>query len=128
MGIRQKVQREMADTGLPDDLKAEFHQLSEWARGLPARYGDRVRLRLVDAASIEGFFKSLVRRFGRYPAFTVEGQRYVGADFSRVDALIASRLAGPASCPGDAFAERGLTREARETDIDRGNSRKEEAG
>jgi hypothetical protein len=93
IGIRQKVQREMADTGLPDDLKREFHQLSEWAHTLPSRFGHRVRLRLIDAASIEGFFKSLLRQFGRYPAFTVEGQRYVGADFTRVDDLIAARLA-----------------------------------
>lgn len=92
IGIRQKVQREMADTGLPDDLKREFHQLSEWAHALPERFGARVRLRVIDAASIEGFFKSLLRRFGRYPAFSVEGQRYVGSDFRRVDELIEARL------------------------------------
>jgi hypothetical protein len=95
IGIRQKVQREMADTGLPADLKAEFHQLAEWAGTLPAKFGDRVRVRVIDAASIEGFFKSLLRRVGRYPAFAVEGQRYVGSDFSRVDALISARLGGP---------------------------------
>jgi hypothetical protein len=94
MGIRQKVQREMADTGLPDDLKQEFHQLSQWAGTLPGKFGPRVHLRLIDAASIEGFFKSLLRRFNRYPAFTVEGRRYVGADFARVDGLIAESLAG----------------------------------
>jgi hypothetical protein len=92
MGLRPKVQREFMDTGLPDDLKAEFHQLSEWAHTLPAKFGDRVHFRLVDGASIEGFFKSLLRRFGRYPAFTVDGMRYVGSDFSRVDALIAQAL------------------------------------
>jgi hypothetical protein len=92
MGIRQKVQREMADTGLPDDLKQQFHELGEWAGTLPARFGTRVAVRLIDAVSIEGFFKSLVRGFRRYPAFTVEGRRYVGSDFGRVDALIAERL------------------------------------
>ena len=99
MGIRQKVQREMADTGLPEDLKREFHALSEWAHTLPARFGDRIRVRLIDAASMEGFFKSLVHRLGRYPAFTVDGRRYVGSDFSRVDALIAERL-GEREAPG----------------------------
>jgi hypothetical protein len=93
MGLRQKVQREMTETGLPDDLKREFHGLSEWAHTLPSKFGERVSLRLIDAASIEGFFKSLWGRFNRYPAFRVEGQRYVGSDFSRVDALIAERLA-----------------------------------
>ena len=92
MGLRQKVQREMLESGLPEDLKDEFHQLSEWARTLPAKFGGRVYVRLIDAASIEGFFKCLVRRFARYPAFTVEGERYVGSDFARVDSLIAARL------------------------------------
>lgn len=92
MGIRQKVQQEMVETGLPDDLRREFHALSDWAFTLPEKYGSRVRLRVIDAASIEGFFKSLMRRLGRYPAFTVDGRRYVGSDFSQVDALIAERL------------------------------------
>ncbi len=92
MGIRQKVQKEMALTGLPDDLMHEFHALSEWAGTLPAKFGTRVVVRLIDAASIEGFFKSLVRRFRRYPAFTVEGRRYVGSDFGHVNALIAEGL------------------------------------
>jgi hypothetical protein len=93
MGLRQKVQREMVETGLPDDLKREFHDLSEWAHTLPAKFGGRVSLRLVDAVSVEGFVKSLARRFWKYPAFTVGGRRYVGSDFARVDALIAEHFA-----------------------------------
>src|SRR5919198_3475380 len=92
MGLRQKVQREMAASALPDDLRAEFHTLSEWAQTLPEKFANRVRIRLIDAASIEGFFKSLFHRFWRYPAFAVEGQRYVGSDFARVDALILQAL------------------------------------
>lgn len=97
MGLRQKVQRDLAASALPEDLGREFHQLSEWAHTLPARFGERVRVRLVDAASIEGFFKSLIRRVRRYPAFIVGHERYVGSDFSRVDALIAARLAARGS-------------------------------
>jgi hypothetical protein len=92
-GLGQKVHREQLDAGLPDDLAAEFHSLSQWAHGLPQRYGSRVTVRLVDAASIEGFFKSLVRRLNRYPAFIVEGRKYVGNDFLKVDALISESLA-----------------------------------
>ncbi len=94
MGLGRKVHREQLEAGLPDDLAREFHNLSEWAHTLPERFGQRVTLRLVDVASIEGFFKSLKHRVGRYPAFIVEGKRYVGSDFTRVDALIADRLAG----------------------------------
>jgi hypothetical protein len=93
MGLRQKVQRELLETGLPEDLKREFHALSEWAHTVPAKFGDRVRVRLVDAVSLEGFVKSLLGRFWRYPAFRVRGERYVGTDFSRVDELISSQLA-----------------------------------
>jgi hypothetical protein len=92
-GLGQKVHREQLDSGLPDDLAAEFHSLSQWARGLPERFGTRVTVRLVDAASIEGFFRSLFRGLHRYPAFVVDGRKYVGSDFSRVDALIAETLA-----------------------------------
>lgn len=70
----------------------EFHQLSEWAYTVREKFGSGVKIRLVDAASIEGFFKSLFRRFWRYPAFAVEGRRYVGSDFGRVDTLIAQAL------------------------------------
>ncbi len=80
------------DTGLPDDLKAEFHRLSEWAQTLPEKFGDHVRVRLVDVASIEGFFKSLLKRVARYPAFSVDGARYAGLDFGRVDSLIVEAL------------------------------------
>lgn len=92
MGLRRTIQREMMESALPDDLRAEFHDLSAWAHTLPGKFDNRVSVRLVDAASIEGFFKSLIWRFRRYPAFAVEGQRYVGSDFSRVDALIARAL------------------------------------
>ena len=95
MGLRPKVQRDLLESGLSDDLKNEFHQLSEWAHTLPSKFGNRVYVRLIDAASIEGFFKCLFRRFGRYPAFTVEGKPYVGSDFARVDSLISARLAAP---------------------------------
>jgi hypothetical protein len=91
-GLGQKVHREQLDAGLPDDLAAEFHSLSQWAQGLPRRYGARVTMRLVDAASIEGFFKSLVHGLNRFPAFLVDGRKYVGTDFARVDALIAESL------------------------------------
>jgi hypothetical protein len=99
MGLRQKVQKDLMGSALPEDLQAEFHQLSEWAHTLPGKFENRVYVRLIDVASIEGFFKSLVRRFWRYPAFAVESQRYVGSDFSRVDDLISRALrrkeAGP---------------------------------
>ena len=87
------MHREQIQSALPDDVAQEWHALSEWVLGLAQRYGSRVTVRLVDVASMEGFFKSLLRRFHRYPAFVVDGRKYVGSDFSRVDALISESLA-----------------------------------
>ena len=87
------MHQEQLQSALPDDLAEEWHALSEWVLGLAQRYGSRVMVRLVDVASMEGFFKSLFRRFSRYPAFVVNGTKYVGSDFSRVDRLIAESLA-----------------------------------
>jgi hypothetical protein len=86
------VHREQIQSALPDDLAEEWHALAAWILGLAERYGSRVTVRLVDVASMEGFFKSLVRGFHRYPAFVVDGRKYVGIDWSRVDALIVDRL------------------------------------
>lgn len=96
IGLRQKVQREIIETGLPAHLQSDFHALLQWAQTLSTKFGNRVTVRLIDAASIEGFFKSLIRWFRRYPAFTVNGERYVGSDFTQVDALIAKSLAARA--------------------------------
>ncbi|MBI2526371.1 MAG: hypothetical protein HYV93_10340 [Candidatus Rokubacteria bacterium] len=87
------MHQDQLETGLPEDLYEEFHRLSEWAQSLPAKFGPRVSLRLVDAASIEGFFKSLLGRVRRYPAFKVGSGPYVRLDFSEVDALISAQLA-----------------------------------
>ena len=107
MGLRQKIQRDLMGSGLPEDLQEDFHALSAWAQTLPSKYGDRIRVRLIDAASIEGFFKSLVRRFGRYPAFMVGGARYVGGDFARVDELIAAHLQSPGFARGSGVSTKG---------------------
>jgi hypothetical protein len=92
MGLGRTVHQEQLEAGLPADLAGEFHRLTEWARTLPERFGNRVTLRLVDVASIEGFFKSLIHRVNRYPAFVVDRKRYMGDDFTRVDALISQSL------------------------------------
>ena len=92
VGLGQKVHAEQRLTALPGDLAREYADLSHWARGVVERFGGRVVVRVVDAASIEGFFKSLRRRFHRYPAFLVGRKKYVGSDFSQVDALISESL------------------------------------
>ena len=96
LGVGQKVHREQRDAGLPDDLRQEYARLSDWVNALIARYGERVAVRVVDAASLEGFFKSLRYGVRRYPAIVIAGREKVsGGDYARADALLAARLGPP---------------------------------
>jgi hypothetical protein len=75
IGLGATVHREQAREALPADLLDDFARLSDVIRDLNERFGDRVRIRIVDAASFEGFFKSLRFRTMRYPAVVIDGQK-----------------------------------------------------
>lgn len=56
-------------------------------------YGDRVVLKVVDAVSLEGVWKTTRHGLRGYPAVIVAGRdSFVGADFSAAEAAIARRL------------------------------------
>jgi hypothetical protein len=85
MGVGAAVHREQACEALPDDLRQEFQALSLWAHDLVERFGGSIRLRVVDAASIEGFWKSLLHGIRRYPAVILQGKdKFVGTDLQTV--------------------------------------------
>ena len=92
-GVGGPIHREQAREALPPELLNEYRQLSDWIHQLLDRYGERVRITLVDAASIEGLWKSIRFRVRRYPAVVVDGRNpYVGLDFERVAAVIHDRV------------------------------------
>jgi hypothetical protein len=84
MGIGERVHREQARESLPADLLEEFHALSEWIRGVYERHEDRVRVKVVDVASIEGFLKSIKHRAHRFPTIVIDGKKYVRPDLDRL--------------------------------------------
>jgi len=51
-----------------------------------------VLIKVIDAASLEGFWKSARHGVGRYPAVIVGGRRFAGTDFSKAEEEIARRL------------------------------------
>jgi hypothetical protein len=61
------------------------------------RHGDRIQVRVVDAASIEGVWKSLRHRLRRYPSFIVEGDKLVDPELSSVTAAVDGHVAGGAN-------------------------------
>ena len=101
-GIGERLRRHDAAEALPDDLSREYQVVSDWVHGLLARHGPRVRVDVLDAASIRGVLSSLRHRVGRYPAVIVDGQeKRIGLDFAALDPLIDRKVAA-AVAPGAA--------------------------
>ena len=73
----------------PLDLKEDYLKLCDWIRELTLLYKDRLLIKLIDAQSILGFYKSLRHWVRKYPAFIVERKEtYTGWDKSRVESLL----------------------------------------
>ena len=89
VGLGRKVHGDQLRAGLPEDLQAQFHAVCDWVGALAARYGSQVRLNVTDAASLEGFWKSLRYRVRTYPAIIVAGrEKYLGTDFRDAEAAV----------------------------------------
>jgi hypothetical protein len=94
VGLGERVRREAAASALPDDLAQDFQALSDWVHELLATFGSQIRVRVIDAASIEGFVKSLRHRVGRYPAVIVDGRATATrGDLQAMKPVIEQRLA-----------------------------------
>jgi hypothetical protein len=93
MGVGQAVHREQAREALPEDLTREFAAVSSWLHELLERHGGRIRIKLVDAASLEGFWKSLRHGIKSYPAILIDGtEKHVGIDLLSLDSTIDDRV------------------------------------
>jgi hypothetical protein len=93
-GLGDRVHHEQAEEGLPADLQAEYAEVSDWIHRIVVRYGRRLRVRLIDAASVEGVWKSLRHKIRRYPAAVVAGRHvHVGADLWSLEPMIERELA-----------------------------------
>jgi hypothetical protein len=83
--------RDMAD--YPADLKEEMTKLGDWLGEISRLYRHRISIRLIDAKSPLGFYKSLIHRIRRYPAFIIEKKDvYSGWDRNRIEELLDTRM------------------------------------
>jgi histone acetyltransferase (RNA polymerase elongator complex component) len=87
-GLNQKLQQKEIDE-YPPDLREENRKLSDWMRELNRLYKHRLSIRLIDAPSLLGIYKSLRHRIRTYPTFIVEGKEtYAGWDKSQLESLL----------------------------------------
>ncbi|MDE3074390.1 MAG: hypothetical protein KGJ86_03090 [Chloroflexota bacterium] len=93
VGLGQRLHREQQASQLPPDLLDEYTAISDWALDAFARYGERLSVKVVDAVSLEGVFKSLRYGSRHFPVFVVNGKRRtVGFDRRELDKALAELL------------------------------------
>ena len=87
-GLKREYRQKEFDE-YPEDLKEESAKLSDWVRELSRLYKHRLLIKLIDAQSLVGVYKSLRHRFRKYPAFIIEGKETLsGWDKSRLEELL----------------------------------------
>jgi hypothetical protein len=95
MGADNRIHEEQMDSSLPADLIEEYQTVSDWVREMFRVHCDNILLKVIDAASIEGFYKSLKYSARRYPAVIVNRKaRFLGSQMlSAASEEIAHQLA-----------------------------------
>ena len=87
-GISQRVQKEELNS-YPEEMWRDYARLSQMIRDLTGRYGDQLRVTLIDPHTPMGFWKSLRHWVRTYPTFIVNGQaKYSGYDLGTLDSLL----------------------------------------
>jgi hypothetical protein len=80
MGATNRIHEEQVESSLPEDLIRDYQIVSDWVREMFRIHCDRIILKVIDATSIEGFYKSLKYGTRRYPAVIVNSKsRFIGS-------------------------------------------------
>ena len=79
MGKSEAVQKEQLSSSLPSDLMDEYRLLSDWVLDMFSTHGDRLVIKVIDAASVEGVIRSLRHGTRRFPAVIIDQRgRFAG--------------------------------------------------
>lgn len=80
MGATNRIHEEQVESSLPEDLIKEYQTVSDWVKEMFRVHCDAIVMKVIDAASIEGFYKSLKYKARKYPAVIVNGaSRFLGS-------------------------------------------------
>jgi hypothetical protein len=78
MGASNHIHKEQVESSLPPDLADDYQAISDWVREVFRIYCDQLLIKVIDAASLEGFVLSLRHRIHRYPAIILNGNKFTG--------------------------------------------------
>lgn len=87
-GLSEKVSQKEVNE-YPQDLVQESEKLSDLIRQLKQLYRHRLSIKLIDAKSFLGVYKSLRHWVRKYPTFIVEGKEtYSGWDKDQIEVIL----------------------------------------
>jgi len=87
-GLGEKIE-ENTFREYPPDLVEESKRLYTWIEELKRLYRHRLFIRVIDAKSFFGFYKSLRHGIRRYPGFIIEGKETcTGWDREKLETLL----------------------------------------
>jgi hypothetical protein len=97
LGLKVRHKRDNQDLNeYPEDLKEEYLFLSGWIKELSLKYQEKIQIRVTDAQSLQGVYKSLRYWVHRYPTFIInQKKKYTGKDKHQLDALLLEQLSSP---------------------------------
>ncbi len=91
-GVEDKVNLEVLNE-YPKELREEFQRLLDWINELVRLYRHRISVRIVDAKSMHGIYKSLRHHFRKYPAFIVDNKDVVtGWDHEKLSDILDAHI------------------------------------
>jgi len=95
LGATNRIHEEQLQSSLPEDLIREYQAVSDWIREMFQVHCDAIVLKVINAASVEGFYRSLKYNARRYPAVIVNQKaRFLGSQMlSAASEEIAHQLA-----------------------------------
>jgi hypothetical protein len=74
-------------------LKEDYLFLSGWIKELSWKYREKILIKIIDAQSLQGFYKSIRYRAFHYPAFIINKKRkYIGKDKILLDGLLQQEI------------------------------------
>jgi len=93
-GIGDKIHAEQLKSSMPDDMMRDYAQVSRWVNTLVDRFGDKVAVKVIDAASIEGVWKAVRHGLRHYPVAIIAGTEKVDlGDKQAADSIVAHHVA-----------------------------------
>lgn len=92
VGVGERVHRENLGSYPPDFIE-DWQRLSDWILELAEAHAGRLTIRITDAQTPAGLWKSLTKGVRKYPTFIIEGkEKYHGWDKDRLETLVKGHL------------------------------------